>query len=249
MSFLKLNYTNHFFSEVSVHVSKADPKEEDSPYGSYHHQVGYNSGGNFHHSQSYHPSRNESHRGRGGDGFSSRNGGYSHHGSDYSGLSYSQSHHGGLSNSNGSSYSRGSRVGAGGPPRNKMNKYDHHSSNDLYDPMTRRSPNMPPGHHGSNGNSSSGQSYDQMNAMMSMFNPMMAAFIQQLAQQTNSQPVEGGHPSQWNGNSMHHGGDFSRNSNLSAGMSNIVGGGGGYSQANGGSNGSNYTNSHSRYKN
>ena len=61
-----------------------------------------------------------------------------------------------------------------------MNKFDNEP---LYDPSRHndvRSPNMPPGPVGNNSQGGAG-SNDQMNAMMNMFNPMMAAFIQQLA--------------------------------------------------------------------
>ena len=152
-----------------------------------------------------------------------------------------------------------------------MNKYDN-SNSDLYDQgLPRRSPNMPPHQNGGggsgNGGGPGGQNFEQMNAMMSMFNPMMAAFIQQLATQTNIMPPNGqsnldqnGNPGlgggghhQWSNNpNPHHGGDFSRNSAGSmavgaGGMPNL-GGGGGYNQTSG-SGHSGYSNSHSRYKN
>lgn len=41
---------------------------------------------------------------------------------------------------------------------------------------------------GNNSNSGQNQHHDQMSAMMNMFNPMMAAFIQQLASQSNILP-------------------------------------------------------------
>ena len=223
-------------------MSKADPKEEDGGHSIHNnHRDYHNSGGNYnsHQRDLY---RHEGPRG-GGSG-----------GGGYNGTSrndYDHSHHNSPGNNSASVY-RGSRSG-GGPPRSKVNKQDHLGS-DLYD--SRRSPNMTPhqNHHSrhhhqqqqqhqqpqQNMNGSSGQNYDQMNAMMSMFNPMMAAFIQQLATQTNmmpsnTQPIEnggnlglGGHHQpgqQWNSN------------NPNAGAV--------YNPANGGSN---YSNSHSRYK-
>ena len=68
-----------------------------------------------------------------------------------------------------------------GQIRNKMNKFENNES--LYDGPRHndvRSPNMAPGPVG-NSNAGGAGSNDQMSAMMNMFNPMMAAFIQQLA--------------------------------------------------------------------
>lgn len=215
---------SHIIKGISVHVSKADPKEEDNGHSFHSHQRDYyNSGGNSnsHQRDSY---RNEGPRG-GGGGYNgaSRNG-------------HDQSHHNSPGNNSTSMY-KGGRSG-GGPPRSKMNKHDH-SGNDLYD--SRRSPNMPPHHHQQQHqqqmpqqsmNGSSGQNYDQMNAMMSMFNPMMAAFIQQLATQTNMVPS--------NSQSIDNGGNVGLGGHHQPGQQ--------WSSNNPANGGSNYSNTHSRYK-
>lgn len=163
-----------------------------------------------------------------------------------------------------------------GQIRNKM-KYDHtfHSSggnasiggSDLYESRHNdvRSPSMHHHHSGgaglgaNNGMNGSHQSHEQMNAMMSMFNPMMAAFIQQLAsgiQPNSSQSVidPNGHvngaslghhhaPPPWTNN------DYSRNNtvNSTAGLASGVPNNGGYNSS-GYNNGNAGSSSHSRFK-
>ena len=137
------------------------------------------------------------------------------------------------------------------PPRNK--KYDSHGNIDVYEARQHdiRSPNVAQSHHHHHHNSSQGahhphQSHEQMSAMMNMFNPMIAAFMQQLAsgmQPTPSQSIEAhngapptlshhhtGHPPPWATPT-----DYSRSNplaapaSLNAGMPNAYGTATGYS--------------------
>ena len=169
-------------------------------------------------------------------------------------------------------HSGGSGNGLGGAGANDLYESRH---NDV------RSPSMHHHHHGliggvgnglgsNNGLGMNGQSHDQMNAMMSMFNPMMAAFIQQLA--SGIQPPNAGSQSvldpnnHVNGSNLGHhhapppwaSNDYNRNTgaNGSAGLVSIPNNVGGYNSAGyngnsgGGSGGANGGggSSHSRFK-
>lgn len=196
---------SHIIKGVSVHVSKADPKEDDRHnrgnempiqsqptsmrrFPSSSNGMGSNSGG--------------SHHGSGGGG-----GGSTHHMS--SSMSANQ-----ISSGSGSSSQSNSKSSSS---RSKM-KYDsgHGGSHsiDLYDTRQHDMRSSSSSHHhhhhhsggsqggggGSNANNGattgSGshhghhQQHDQMSAMMNMFNPMMAAFIQQLANGMQPTPAQ-----------------------------------------------------------
>lgn len=166
-----------------------------------------------------------------------------------------------------------SNGGLGGPGSKSMGQirnkkmYDHsfHSGGsgnglgaDLYESRHNdvRSPSMHHHHHGliggvgnglgsNNGLGMNGQSHEQMNAMMSMFNPMMAAFIQQLA--SGIQPPNAGSQSVLDPNSHvngsglghHHApppwasNDYARSTgaNGSAGLASMPANVGGYGSA------------------
>jgi RNA recognition motif-containing protein len=180
---------SHIIKGVSVHVSKADPKEEDNNHHGSHH-YNNNSNSHYHH---YNNSGNNynNHGSGGGSGYQKNDGGPMHSRRFASGSGGSKSM-GQLSN------------------RSKM-KYDHHSMhsgmNDLYDGRHNvRSPSHHGGGPGSNSGSNQGSnmggpngvsSHDpQMNPIMSIFNPMMAAFISQLTngiQPSNQSQIEAAH--------------------------------------------------------
>jgi TAR DNA-binding protein 43 len=275
---------SHIIKGVSVHVSRADPKEEENSHShnqnphSHHnsnsnYQHHHNNNGNNPHHHNHHQ-QNNSHHGGGGIG----NGHYNNN---------NQMNHRNESSRRFSSNGPNAMPKSMGQMRKKYDNHHnhhpppphhhHHHHNDLYESRHNdvRSPNMPPPpppppaqHHNGNGagmmSGSNGIApNDQMNAMMNMFNPMMAAFIQQLASQTmppNSQDggsngaaaaaaavasMTGHHghpppPPQWSGSN---GPDF-RNGGSGGPNAN----GGGYGNQSGGNYSNGHSLPHSRFK-
>jgi RNA recognition motif-containing protein len=225
---------SHIIKGVSVHVSRADPKEEENgghfgpsgnaPHHPPHHQM--NSHGHPHHHHHHHHGPMKKSASAHVNGSHGHNFGYQSNGSGPRGGGPGPNPH--ESNKRfapnghhhhhphmGSSKSNGALSGppnrGGGVPRMKydhaphsFNEHSHHGGRHHQSPYdsTRhhdvRSPNMPPvpvppppHHHGANNGpgappqSQNAPNGDQMNAMMNMFNPMMAAFLQQLATQSN----------------------------------------------------------------
>ena len=151
---------SHIIKGASVHVSKADPKEDDR-----------------HRSEPIMPTSSSMRRfpTSNSNGLSGSSGNSGHHSSHHIPSSMSAN---AISSSSVKSM----------PPRNK--KFDSHGTIDLYDTRQHdiRSPqNMPQSHHhhhhhnSTQGTHHTHQSHEQMSAMMNMFNPMIAAFMQQLA--------------------------------------------------------------------
>lgn len=195
---------SHIIKGVSVHVSRADPKEDESSHSGSHH------GG--HHAPSHHRSSNSSYHQGPSTGAHHHSSQSSHRGSSHTGdnrrFSSNSSHS--HSSPHISSMPHGSNlIGSKPMGHSRSKKYDQHpshsnTSGDLYDRHNDiRSPNMAPhfnhhpSHHplggsnglaGANGPANSFANNEQMSAMMNMFNPMMAAFIQQLASQSNILP-------------------------------------------------------------
>ena len=212
---------SHIIKGASVHVSKADPKEDDR-----------------HRNEPIMQSSSSMRRfpNSSNGGSSSGGGGGNHSGSHHS------SHHHMSSSMSSNAISNAKSM----PSRNK--KYDSHGAIDVYDtrPHDIRSPNMSHHHHHNSGqNTHHGhQSHEQMSAMMNMFNPMLAAFMQQLAsgmQPAASQSIDphGGAPPAL---SHHHTGhpppwatptDYSRSNPLNAPASINTGMPNAYSTSNG----------------
>ncbi len=179
---------SHIIKGCSVHVSKADPKEEDSnshippppPPPPHHHHNSkhyannhhYNNNGpnyNKNYSSSYNPSTNNPHH---------------QQQNSYNTPNIYKLDRTRPINNQGSSNGNYNNNKQPLPPYNnnpkgKSGRYDHGESGRGSAGIAN---NMPPQAMGP----SNGAGGDQMNTMMNMFNPMMAAFLQQLATQSSN---------------------------------------------------------------